>query len=166
MATNNDYTSARTRNLHDPQTISKLRKKRLREMTAEKFLQESTSDEEEEDGAHTLRVLRNNNNIQRHARTVHKRENSTSSQEESSGSKEEDVRVEEYVEQQLPRKSLPAMSVIYKQRTPAKVIDLTFDEKQQQMSRDFRLQASSSVALPVAPENTQIYAHRLFSLKA
>lgn len=73
------------------------------------------------------------------------------------------MKVEEYTE---PRKSMPAMSVFYKQRTPAKVIDLTFDEKQQQMSRDFRLQPSSSVALPVAPENTQMFAHRLYSLKA
>ena len=55
----------KTRNIFDPKTVSKLRKKRLREMTAEKFLQESTS-EEEDDGAHTLRGLRNNRN----ARTV------------------------------------------------------------------------------------------------
>lgn len=47
-------TAVKTRNLQDPQTLSKLRKKRLRDMTAEKFLQESTSDED--DGANTLRM--------------------------------------------------------------------------------------------------------------
>lgn len=62
-----------------------------------------------------------------------KRESSSQEEEESSsGSKEEveDVQVEEYVEQ--PKRIIPKLgSVIQKQTTPAKIIDLTFDEKHQ-----------------------------------
>jgi hypothetical protein len=54
--------------------------------------------------------------------------------------------------------------VFHKGLTPSKVIDFTYDEKNQLLQKDFKLQSNASVLLP--PESTEIYAHRLFSLKA
>jgi len=61
------------------QTVAKMRKRRLRDMTVEKFLQQSTSDED--DGAHTLRGIRDKWNAMKNNK---KRKQSSSHEEEES----------------------------------------------------------------------------------